>query len=48
MDQNLNTIPEQEQSIDILKILIECLHRWWWFVIAVFVCLAVAFVYLKR
>lgn len=48
MDQNLNTIPEQEQSIDIIKILIECLHRWWWFVIVVFVCLAVAFVYLKR
>ncbi|MBQ7672564.1 MAG: polysaccharide biosynthesis tyrosine autokinase [Paludibacteraceae bacterium] len=48
MNQNLNTIPEQEQSIDVIKIFIECLHRWWWFVIAVFVCLAVAFVYLKR
>ena len=48
MDQNLNTIPEQEQSIDIIKILIECLHRWWWFVIGVFVCLTVAFFYLKR
>ena len=48
MDQNLNTIPEQEQSIDIIKILIECLHRWWWFVIAVIVCLTVAFFHLKR
>lgn len=48
MDQNINNIPEQEQSIDLIKLLISCLHRWWWFVIAVFVCLAVAFFYLKR
>ena len=47
MDQNLN-IPEEEQSFDLLKLLISCLHRWWWFVIAVVVCLAVAVLYLQR
>ncbi len=48
MDQNLNNIPEEEQSFDLIKLLISCLNRWWWFVIAVFVCLTVAFFYIKR
>ena len=44
---NLNNT-EQEKQIDLIKLVLECLHRWYWFVIAVVVCLSVAFVYLKR
>lgn len=48
MDQNINNTSQEEQSIDIIKILIACLRHWWWFAISVVVCLAIAFIHVKR
>ncbi|MBR3647263.1 MAG: polysaccharide biosynthesis tyrosine autokinase [Paludibacteraceae bacterium] len=39
---------EEERSFDFLKLIFECLKRWYWFVIAVFVCLVIAFFYVKK
>lgn len=47
MESNMNT-PEQEPSINIMKLLFDCLKHWYWFVIAVVVCMTVAFVHVKR
>ena len=39
---------EETKGFDFIKLLIECLHRWYWFVIGAFLCLCVAYVYLKK
>ena len=44
-----NTNKSQEvQPIDLMKILLVSLHRWWWFAIALAFCLGVAFIHLQR
>lgn len=39
---------EETKSFDFIKLLIECLHKWYWFAAAVVFCLCIAVLYVKR
>jgi len=39
---------EEKKSFDFIKLFIECLHKWYWFVAAVAFCLCVAVLYVMR
>lgn len=48
MEQNKENRQEQEYQLDFIKLFMLCLSKWYWFVVAAFVCLVGAMFYLKR
>lgn len=48
MEDIKNTNNEQEYQLDFIKLFMQCLRKWYWFVLAVLVCVAIAVLYVKR
>ena len=48
IDQNAQQNPEQDSAINMRELMFLCLSRWYWFAISLFICLALAVVYILR